>query len=256
MPCRVRLFVARTVFSYLASKRTYCVSDFPVRERNALTLPNSSAISMLLANLPYHIEKTLLQETFMKKTICLLLSLFLSAGAASLAGCSEDGIKIALPNDATNEARALLLLEDLGWITLKEGAGISATPRDVEENPYGIEFVEMEAAQIPRALPDVDYAVINSNYALDAGINPISDSLAIEEADGNPYSNILAVKSGNENTPAIRALVAALSSRRVADFIEETYGGAVISSVAEPGDGYDAALDYAALAGTSVSVAA
>ena len=192
----------------------------------------------------------------MKKTICLLLSLFLSAGAASLAGCSEDGIKIALPNDATNEARALLLLEDLGWITLKEGAGISATPRDVEENPYSIEFIEMEAAQIPRALPDVDYAVINSNYALDAGINPISDSLAIEEADGNPYSNILAVKSGNENAPAIRALVAALSSRRVADFIEETYGGAVISSVTEPGDGYDAALDYAALAGTSVSVAA
>lgn len=192
----------------------------------------------------------------MKKTICLLLSLFLSAGAASLAGCSDDGIKIALPNDATNEARALLLLEDLGWITLKEGAGISATPRDVEENPYSIEFVETEAAQIPRILQDVDYAVINSNYALDAGINPISDSLAIEEADGNPYSNILAVKSGNENTPAIRALVAALSSRRVADFIEETYGGAVISSVAEPGDGYDAALDYAALAGTSVSVAA
>ena len=192
----------------------------------------------------------------MKKILSLCLSLLFGASAAALSACSEDGISVAVPNDATNEARALLLLEDLGYIALDADAGITATPRDIVDNPYGLRFVEMEAGQIPRALQDVDYAVINSNYALDAGIDPVNDSLAVESAEDNPYSNILAVRAGNENSPAILALVAALSSQQVADFIETEYSGAVISSVSDPGTGFDDSIDYAALAGTTIRVAA
>ena len=192
----------------------------------------------------------------MKKILSLCLSLLFGASAAALSACSEDGISVAVPNDATNEARALLLLEDLGYIALDADAGITATPRDIVDNPYGLRFVEMEAGQIPRALQDVDYAVINSNYALDAGIDPVNDSLAVESAEDNPYSNILAVRAGNENSPAILALVAALSSQQVADFIETEYSGAVISSVSAPGTGFDDSIDYAALAGTTIRVAA
>lgn len=192
----------------------------------------------------------------MKKALSLLLALPVCAGAFALSSCSDSGLSIAVPNDATNEARALFLLEDLGYITLREGAGITATLRDIEENPLDIRFVETEAAQLPRVLPDVDYAVINSNYALDAGLNPSADSLAVESAENNPYANILAVRSGEESEPKIRALVAALSSEAVAAFIRSEYSGAVIPSVAAPGDGYDETLDYAALAGTTVTVAA
>lgn len=192
----------------------------------------------------------------MKKALSLLLALPVCAGTFALSSCSDSGLSIAVPNDATNEARALFLLEDLGYITLREGAGITATLRDIEENPLGIRFVETEAAQLPRVLPDVDYAVINSNYALDAGLNPSADSLAVESAENNPYANILAVRSGEESEPKIRALVAALSSEAVAAFIRSEYSGAVIPSVAAPGDGYDETLDYAALAGTTVTVAA
>lgn len=192
----------------------------------------------------------------MKKILSLLLSLTVCAGAGALSACSEDGISVAVPNDATNEARALLLFEDLGYITLKEGAGITATVRDIEENPYNLRFVETEAAQIPRILQDVDYAVINSNYALDAGLDPLENSLAIESAEDNPYANILAVRPGTENSDKIRALVAALSSGQVADFIQAEYGGSVISSVSDPGTGYDDGVDYAALSGTTITVAA
>ena len=192
----------------------------------------------------------------MKKILSLLLSLTVCAGAGALSACSEDGISVAVPNDATNEARALLLFEDLGYITLKEGAGITATVRDIAENPYNLRFVETEAAQIPRILQDVDYAVINSNYALDAGLDPLENSLAIESAEDNPYANILAVRPGTENSDKIRALVAALSSEQVADFIQAEYGGSVISSVSDPGTGYDDGVDYAALSGTTITVAA
>lgn len=203
------------------------------------------------------IDKKILHGGFiMKKILSLCLSLLFGASAAALSACSEDGISVAVPNDATNEARALLLLEDLGYIALDADAGITATPRDIVDNPYGLRFVEMEAGQIPRALQDVDYAVINSNYALDAGIDPVNDSLAVESAEDNPYSNILAVRAGNENSPAILALVAALSSQQVADFIETEYSGAVISSVSDPGTGFDDSIDYAALAGTTIRVAA
>lgn len=189
-----------------------------------------------------------------KKQLALTLVLILAVTAMAC-GKKSGGITIAVPNDTTNEARALLLLEDLGYITLKEGAGITATVKDIQDNPHGIDFKEVEAAQLPNVLQDVDYAVINSNYAIEADLNPVSDSLAIE-GSSSAYSNILAVKEGNENTDKIKALVAALESREVADFISQEYGGAVVSVVESPTDGFDSSVDYDALAGESISVAA
>ena len=190
------------------------------------------------------------------KLTSLVLALVLTA-ALALTGCGSksDTLQIAVPNDTTNEARALLLLEANGIITLKDGAGITATKNDIAENPYNVEIVETEAAQIPNILKDVDYAVINSNYSINAGLNPVEDSLVIE-GSSSAYANILAVKEGNENTPKILALIAALESQQVADFIAEKYDGAVVSTVENPGDGYDASVDYDALAGESISVAA
>jgi D-methionine transport system substrate-binding protein len=139
-----------------------------------------------------------------------------------------DGAQIAVPNDATNEARALLLLEAQGLITLKDGAGINATKLDIEENPLNLDIVEVEAAQLPRMLTDVDMAVINCNYALDADLNPVEDAIAIEDSS-SAYVNVLVVKEGNENDPGIQALVEALQSDAVRDFINETYNGAVVA---------------------------
>lgn len=190
----------------------------------------------------------------MKKILSLAI---LAVLALSLfVGCKKnDSIVIAVPNDTTNEARALLLLQDKGYIKLKDGAGITATVADIAENPYGITFKEVEAAQLPNILRDVDYAIINSNYAISAGLSPVSDALTIE-GSSSAYGNILATKAGKEETPAIKALKAALSSRAVADFISTKYKGAVVSTVETPGDGYDASVDYTALAGTTISVAA
>ena len=190
----------------------------------------------------------------MKKILSVI---FTSILALSLVGCggSGDKITVAVPNDTTNEARALLLLEDQGYITLKEGAGITATILDIEENPYDIEFKEVEAAQLPNVLQDVDYAIINSNYAIDAGMNPAEEALALE-GSASAYGNVLVVKEGNEETDAVKALAAALESRQVADFITAEYNGAVVSLVENPTDGYDASLDYAALAGTTITIAA
>lgn len=193
----------------------------------------------------------------MKKIISLvLITVFTLTAALSLAGCGKsDQITIAIPNDTTNEARALLLLEELGYITLKDGAGITATILDIEENPYDIEFKEVEAAQLPNVLKDVDYAVINSNYAIEANLNPTSDALGIE-GSSSAYGNILAVKEGNEDSDIIKALAAALESQEVADFITAAYNGAVVSVVDAPTDGYDASVDYDALTGETVTVAA
>lgn len=189
----------------------------------------------------------------MKKFLSLVLAALLVLSTASIA--LADTIVIGVPNDTTNEARALLLLEAQGIIKLKEGAGITATIRDIEEKPESLEFQEIEAAQLPNLLPDLDYAIINNNYAIDASLNPVKDSLAIEGAYSS-YSNVLCVKEGNEEEPATKALLAALSSQQVADFITETYDGSVISVVEEPGDGFDPDVDYEALAGTTISVAA
>ena len=142
-----------------------------------------------------------------------------------------DGAQIAVPNDTTNEARALLLLQQEGLITLKEGAGITATKADIAENPKNLEIVELEASQIPSRLADVDLAVINGNYAIDAGLS-VADALAVESAEGEAataYANVLAVKEGRETDPAILALVDALKSDEVKTFIDETYDGAVVT---------------------------
>lgn len=189
--------------------------------------------------------------SFALTAILVLTTVFALAGC----GSSSSAITIAIPNDTTNEARALLLLENLGYIKLKEGAGITATILDVEENPYNIEFKEVEAAQLPNVLQDVDYAVINSNYAIEANLNPTVDALGIE-GSSSAYSNILAVKEGNEDNDLVKALVAALESQAVTDFIAAEYDGAVVSVVDEPTDGYDASIDYAALAGQTITVAA
>lgn len=192
-----------------------------------------------------------------KKLIIILLAVLVCVGVVLgfVAGSKDKGITIAVPNDPTNEGRALLLLEANGIIKLKEEAGITATAKDIAENPLGIKFQEVEAAMIPNIKGDVDYAIINNNFALDAGLNPVKDSLLIESAD-SPYANVLCVKAGNENTDAAKALVAALTSQKVAEYITTTYGGSAVSVVAEPTDGFDATVDYAALAGTEITVAA
>lgn len=197
-------------------------------------------------------------KTIMKRIISLIIIAVLAITSVfALAACGNDSekITIAIPNDTTNEARALLLLEDLGIIKLKDGAGITATPLDIAENPHNIEFKEVEAAQLPNVLKDVDYAVINSNYAIEAKLNPTKDSLGIE-GSASAYGNILAVKEGNENTDIIKALKASLESKQVADFIASKYDGAVVSVVDDLTDGYDSSVDYSALAGKTVSVAA
>ena len=156
----------------------------------------------------------------MKKILSLLFAAVLLCGALlSLSACSPKGLTVAVPNDTTNEARALLLLEAQGIIKLKEGVGI------------------------------------NSNYAIAAGINPVKDSLAIE-GSAAAYANIVAVKAGNETADKTKALVAALQSQKVVDYINDKYNGSVVSVVEQPGDGYDATVDYSKLAGQTISVAA
>lgn len=195
----------------------------------------------------------------MKKILkSTLLAALAFALVFSFAGCgSSDSseITIAVPNDPTNEARALLLLQDQGIITLKDSTDIKSTIKDIKDNPHNIKFNEVEAAQLPNVLKDVDYAVINSNYAIEAKINPVKDSLAIE-GSSSAYSNIVAVKEGTENSDKIKALVAALESKDVADFIAEKYDGAVVSTVDNPGDGYDTSVDYDKLSGETITVAA
>ena len=159
-----------------------------------------------------------------------------ASGAASSEAASAaaklDKIKVAVPNDTTNEARALTLLEKNGFF------------KD-----------EVEAAQVPNVLQDEDYAVINSNYAISAGLDPMTDALAMEDGS-SAYVNVLVCKEGNENEPKIKALVAALQSQQVKEFMEENYKGAVVSVVENPTDGYDPSIDYDALNGETVSCAA
>lgn len=143
-----------------------------------------------------------------------------------------DGGTVAVPNDTTNEARALLLLEQQGLIKLQEGVGLNATKKDIIENPKNLDIKEVEAAQIPLSLQDVDVAVINGNYAIGAGLSVGKDALAIEDAESDVvqqnYANVIAVKEGNENNEAIKALIEALKSDKVKDFINEKYDGAVV----------------------------
>ena len=137
-----------------------------------------------------------------------------------------DGAVIAVPNDPTNEGRALLL-ESLGLIKLQDSSNLEATPNDIAENPKNLIFKELEAAMIPNTVEEVDLSVINENYALEAGFNPAADALAIESAD-SPYVNIVAVREGSEDSPEIQALVKALQSEEISKFIIESFDGAVV----------------------------
>lgn len=142
-----------------------------------------------------------------------------------------EGDVIAIPNDTTNDARALLLLQDNGVITLKDGAGLTATINDIEENPYNVTFEELEAAQVARVVPEVAFVVLNGNYALEAGFSVANDAIAYETSDSEAaqtYVNVIAVKEGHENDPGIQALVSVLKSDEIKQYINDTYDGAVI----------------------------
>ena len=176
----------------------------------------------------------------MKKNLkAVVAGALATAALVALTGCggASDAIKVAVPSDPTNEGRALLLLEDQGLITLNEDAGLTATVNDIVENPNNLEIVEMEAAAIPSSIQDVDFAVINGNYAIGAGIDT-STALANEDAAGEAaqiYANVIACREGEESSAKIQALVAALSTDEVADYIEATYAGAVVPAFVEAG---------------------
>ena len=162
----------------------------------------------------------------------------------------EDGDTIAVPNDTTNEARALLLLQDNGVITLKDGAGLEATVKDIEENPKNIQIEELEAAQVSRVKDEVAFVVLNGNYALQAGYSVSKDSIAHETSDSEAaktYVNIIAVKEGNEDNEAVKALVDVLKSDEIKDYINETYDGAVVpfeeSADSDKAEAVDATAD-------------
>ena len=225
----------------------------PGKPANVLT---PAAVSPLLR---IDVNMTKGEVKTMKKKLIAIIALVVVAVIAVAAvlllnNGGKKAITIAVPNDPTNEGRALLLLEANGYIKLKADAGVTATAKDIAENPLGIEFKEVEAAMVPNVLADVDYAIINNNFALDAGMNPVKDSLLIESAE-SPYANVLCVKAGNENSDAAKALAAALYSKKVADYITATYAGAAVSVVENPTDGFDATVNYEALAGTTISVA-
>ncbi|MFJ8821982.1 MetQ/NlpA family ABC transporter substrate-binding protein [Streptomyces sp. NPDC102467] len=152
-----------------------------------------------------------------------------SKKATKLDGLKKGGT-IALPNDADNESRALRFLAANGLITLKSGSEATATPQDIAKNPKDLEFKEVEAAQTPRSLKDVDAAVINGNYAIGAGLKPAKDALALESTKNNAYNNVLAVKEGNEDDPRVKKLAKLLTSPEVKKFIEDKYKGSVLPS--------------------------
>ena len=164
----------------------------------------------------------------MKKIVALALTLCLALGLAAC-GSSGEQLQIGIPADATNGARALLLLQDLGIITLNDGVGLAATERDVKDNPHNVKIVAMEAANLPSSLPDLDFAVINGNYASGAGIG--DTVLVTEDAESvaaQTYGNVLCVKEGREEEPAVQALLAALMSEDTQNWIAENYNGVVM----------------------------
>ncbi|MBR2528521.1 MAG: MetQ/NlpA family ABC transporter substrate-binding protein [Blautia sp.] len=151
-------------------------------------------------------------------------------------GDIAEGDDIAVPNDTTNEARALLLLQDNGILTLKEGAGLTATVNDIEENPYKVNIVELEAAQVARVVNDAAFVVLNGNYAMEAGFSVAKDAIAYESADSEAaktYVNVIAVYEGNEESEKIKALVDVLKSDEITEYINNTYDGAVIPFIEE-----------------------
>ena len=228
---------AEILNSFAASKLKEEGIELVVKEYTDYILPNKDTASGSVdANYFQHINYL---ENYNKENGTDLISvgsihyepMAVYAGKSSDLAAIADGATIAVPNDPTNEGRALLLLQDQGLITLKDPTNLEATPNDIAENPHGIVFQELEAAAVPRALESVDFAVINGNYAIDAGLK-VSDAVAIEAADGeaaSAYVNVLAVEEGRENDPAIQALAAAMTSQEVKDFINDTYDGAVVA---------------------------
>lgn len=161
------------------------------------------------------------------KTITTPMGVY-SASLKSLDALPEGG-KVAIPNDPTNGGRALLLLQDKGIIKLKEGTGLTPSPLDVAENPKNLKFLELDAAQLPRALKDADAAIINTNFALAAGMKPRTDAIAMEKAD-SPYANVIVVRQGDEDKPWVKELVDIYHSAEVKTFIDSKYDGAVITA--------------------------
>ena len=187
----------------------------------------------------------------MKKLIALVTALVL---ALTLSAAFADGIKISVPNDATNEGRALLLLQAYGVLKVNPDAGITATVQDITENPLGIEFVEVEAANVPNTVADVDYAIINGNYALAAAQAGMELNALLYENAESPYVNVVSVKEENKDSDEAKALAAAVLSQKVVDYFS-SYDGQAISVVENPTDGYDATVNYDALSGKTIKVA-
>ncbi|AFA47121.1 MetQ/NlpA family ABC transporter substrate-binding protein [Acetobacterium woodii] len=208
------------------------VKEFTDYVQPNLTLANKELDANFFQHLPY-------LEDFNDKNNTKLVSagavhyepLGLYPGKIKTLDAIVDGSTIAIPNDTTNEARALLLLETIGLIKVDPNAGLEATPKDVIENPKNIAFKELEAAQLARSLQDVDLAVINGNYAIEAGLNVKTDAIAKEEKDSlaaQTYANIVAVRAGDEKSDKTVALMKALTSEKVKAYIEDTYQGAVV----------------------------
>ncbi|MCY1712920.1 MetQ/NlpA family ABC transporter substrate-binding protein [Caproiciproducens galactitolivorans] len=210
--------------------------DLEVKEFNDYVLPNTALVSKELdANYFQHVTYL---EDYNKKNGTDLVSagsihyepFGIYAGRTKALADLKDGATVSVPNDTSNEARALLLLQSQGLIKLKEGAGIDATQKDIVENKKNLKFTEIEAAQLVRSLPDVDLAVINGNYALQGNLK-VSDALAVEKDDSiaaEKYANVIAVRKGDENREEIKALVEVLKSDEMKTFIKNTFNGAVV----------------------------
>lgn len=208
-----------------------------VKEFNDYVLPNTATENdevdaNYFQHEPYLIDFNEENGTHLVKVTSVHYEPFgLYAGKTASLEELPDGATVAVPNDSTNEARALLLLEQEGLIELDDNAGITATVLDITSNPKNLQFKELEAAQVPRALSDVDIAAINSNYAIEAGLNPANDALAVEDPNGDAaqtYANILVVKEGNENLAKIQALAKALNTDEVRQYLIDNFSGAVL----------------------------
>lgn len=211
--------------------------DLEVKEFTDYVLPNTatedgSVDANYFQNQPYLDDFNKKQGTHIVPVVTVHLEpLGLYSNKVKSKDDLKSGATVAVPNDTVNEARALKLLDSAGIITLKDGVGTDATPADITENPKKLKFKELEAAQTPRSLDDVDAAVINGNYALEADLSPADDALAVEPAKDNPNGNFLAVKEGNEDDPRVEKLAKLLTSDEVRKFIEDKWSnGSVIPS--------------------------
>ncbi|MFC8360955.1 MetQ/NlpA family ABC transporter substrate-binding protein [Streptomyces griseorubiginosus] len=210
--------------------------DLEVKEFTDYVTPNTatedgSVDANYFQNQPYLDDFNKKRGTHIAPVVTVHLEpLGLYSHKVKSADALKSGATIAVPNDSVNEARALKLLAANGLITLKDGVGNEATPSDITKNPKNLTFKELEAAQTPRSLDDVDAAVVNGNYAIEADLKPAKDALVLESAKNNPYGNFLAVKEGNQDDPRVKKLAKLLTSPEVKKFIQDKYAGSVIAS--------------------------